>query len=322
MTWTALIVGLGQIGMGYDLELAPERFVYSHARALSSHPEFKLVGAVDQGVRERETFKQIYKLPTYETLGQALANQTVDLVVVATPTTTHCQLFRELLNSSSPKVVLCEKPLSYSIAESREMVALCAQKGVALYVNYMRRSEPGAIEVKCRIETNEIAGTVKGIVWYSKGFLHNGSHLFNLLEDWLGEMTSFALIDNGRSLPNGDAEPNVRVMFEKGEVLFMAAKDEHFSLNTIELVAENGRLRYENGGRYIQWTPIECDKELRGYAFLAQASEEIPSGLNRYQHFVLDQLADAIREKTARLCDGHQALQTLESMHSILRARG
>lgn len=308
--------------MGYDLELSQERLIYSHARALSLHPEFKLVGAIDHGFRERETFKQIYKLPAYETLGQALANQTVDLVVLATPTTTHYEQLRELLNYCCPKVVLCEKPLSYSIEESREMLELCAQKGVALYVNYMRRSEPGAIEVKYRIERNEIAGTVKGIVWYSKGFLHNGSHLFNLLEDWLGKMRSFALIDNGQSLANGDAEPNVRVIFEKGEVMFMAAKNEQFSLNSIELVAENGRLRYENGGRYIQWAPIECDKELKDYAFLSQALEEIPSGLNRYQHFVLDQLADAFRKKTARLCDGHQAIQTLESMHSILRARG
>lgn len=316
-----MIVGLGQIGMGYDLELAPERFVYSHARALSSHPEFKLVGAVDQGFRERETFKQIYKLPAYENLGQALAKKTVDIIVLATPTTTHCELLRELLHSSFPKVVLCEKPLSYGIEESREMVELCAQKGVALYVNYIRRSQPGAIEVKCRIEKNEIAGTIKGIVWYSKGFLHNGSHLFNLLEDWLGEMQSFRLIDTGRDLPSGDAEPDVHVMFERGEVFFMAVKDENFSLNAMELVAENGRLRYENGGRYIQWTPIECDTELRGYTFLAQAPEDIPSGLNRYQHFVLDQLTDAFREKTARLCDGRQALQTLESMHAILEAR-
>lgn len=308
--------------MRYDLELDPHRFVYSHARALSLHPKFKLVGAIDQGFRERETFKQIYKLPAYETLGQAFASQTVDLVVLATPTTTHCELLRELLSTSSPKVVLCEKPLSYSIEESREMLSLCSQKDVAIYVNYMRRSEPGALDVKGRIEKNEIAGVIKGIVWYSKGFLHNGSHLFNLLETWLGEMESFSLIDTGRSLANGDAEPDVRVSFEKGEVLFIAAKDENFSLNAIELVAENGRLRYENGGRYIQWTHVERDKELEGYASLAETSEEISSELNRYQYFVADQLAEALRVKTAHLCDGRQGLKTLESMHSILKARG
>ena len=184
-------------------------------------------------------------------------------------------------------------------------------------MNYMRRSEPGALEVKRRIDCGEIQEPMKGIVWYSKGFVHNGSHTFNLLEDWLGDMKDFSLIAPGRSLPSGDAELEVRVLFEKGEVIFMVAKEENFSLNSIELVAKNGRLRYENGGRSIKWTPIECDNALKGYTFLAETSEEIPSEFNRYQHYVVEQLANALSGKPSSLCKGRQALQTLDSMHSI-----
>ena len=192
---------------------------------------------------------------------------------------------------------------------------------VLLYVNYVRRSEPGALEVKRRIDCGEIQEPMKGIVWYSKGFVHNGSHTFDLLEDWLGDMKDFSLIAPGRSLPSGDAELEVRVLFEKGEVIFMVAKEENFSLNSIELVAKNGRLRYENGGRSIKWTPIECDNALKGYTFLAETSEEIPSEFNRYQHYVVEQLAKALSGKPSSLCKGRQALQTLDSMHSILKSR-
>ncbi len=45
MTYRVLIVGLGQIGLGYDLGGAPAEQVYSHARAVSRHPAFTLVGA-------------------------------------------------------------------------------------------------------------------------------------------------------------------------------------------------------------------------------------------------------------------------------------
>ena len=55
--YSALIVGLGQIGMGYDLSLAPDQFVYSHARALSLNPEFKLVGGVDPDRAKRRDFQ-------------------------------------------------------------------------------------------------------------------------------------------------------------------------------------------------------------------------------------------------------------------------
>lgn len=322
MSWSALIVGLGQIGMGYDLALAPETFVYSHARALSQHPAFKLIGAIDPGARERAAFTQAYKAPAHESLEKALVSQAVDLAVIATPTATHYGIVRDLLNLAHPKAILCEKPLSYSLDESRRMLQLCEEKNVALHVNYMRRSEPGAMEVKRRIDNGEIAAPVKGVVWYSKGFLHNGSHFFNLLEDWLGSMHGFTLLDAGRTLPGGDAEPDVRVTFQKGEAVFLAAKDENFSLNAIELVAENGRLRYENGGRHIEWTSVERDKDLKGYTFLAPRSEEIPSELDRYQRYVVEQLANALSGKGARLCAGAQALRTLDAMHSILESRG
>lgn len=321
MSWSALIVGLGQIGMGYDLLLAPETFVYSHARALSLHSEFNLIGAVDPGVEERGAFQKAYQAPAYASLKQVLEQQAPDLAVIASPTMAHYDAVLELLSVSPPQAILCEKPLAYSLDEARKMVALCAEKKVSLYVNYMRRSEPGALEVKRRIQSGEIAGPFKGIAWYSKGFLHNGSHFFNLLEDWLGAMQAFELISAGRDLLIGDAEPDVQVSFRNGDVTFLAAKDENFAHNSIELLAVNGRLRYENGGRRIEWSASGTDENLKAYKFLAGNAAEIPSDLNRYQHHVVQQLALAIRGQQAQLCDGISGLQTLEAMHSILKSR-
>ena len=51
-----LVIGLGQIGMGYDLDCDPNTSVYSHARAISLHPDFELVGAVDLSQLLRSTF--------------------------------------------------------------------------------------------------------------------------------------------------------------------------------------------------------------------------------------------------------------------------
>jgi hypothetical protein len=50
-----LLVGLGQIGLGYDLALDPDRYIYTHSRALSRHPKFRLLVGVDPdaGFRRR-----------------------------------------------------------------------------------------------------------------------------------------------------------------------------------------------------------------------------------------------------------------------------
>lgn len=321
MSWNALIIGLGQIGMGYDLDLPQDAFVYSHARTLHLHPQFNLVGAVDTGARERDTFQKLYHAPAYASIEEALKYHAPDLIIIAAPTALHCELTLRVLNLCTPRMILCEKPLSYSLAESRKILDLCVEKNVRLYVNYMRRSEPGALEVKRRIDCGGIAGPVKGIAWYSKGFLHNGSHFFNLLEYWLGAAKEFGLINSGRALPDGDAEPDVRVTFEKGEVVFLAAKDENFSHNAIELIAQNGRLRYENGGRHIEWRSVGIDENLKAYTFLTESPEEIPSELNRYQWHVAEQMANALMGSEAYLCEGSQGVQTLKTMNSILESR-
>ena len=47
MTFNVLIVALGQVGMGYDLNLDSKKYVYSHASAFDQHEGFNLIGGVD-----------------------------------------------------------------------------------------------------------------------------------------------------------------------------------------------------------------------------------------------------------------------------------
>ena len=61
-----LIVGLGQIGLQYDLHLAQDSFTYTHSRAFSKHKDFDLIAAVDNNKKQRDEFSQKYSLPAYD----------------------------------------------------------------------------------------------------------------------------------------------------------------------------------------------------------------------------------------------------------------
>ena len=321
MTEKCMIIGLGQISMGYDLALNSAKAVYTHARAFSMHPEFKLVGAVDPVTTQRDIFVQHYGQPAYPDIASVLREKTASVVVIASPTAQHSMALKEVLSHSTPKVILCEKPLSYNLAEAREMVEVCDSAGVKLFVNYMRRADPGAIDIKKRIKTGQIAAPIKGVAWYSKGFLHNGSHFFNLLEFWIGSFVRAKILDAGRLWDNKDPEPDVQVEFERGKVLFIAAWEEAFSHNTIELLSPSGRLRYEQGGESITWQSTHADPNIAGYEILQNTPEMIANGMNRYQLHVADQLVNAIEDKPHTLCTGGQALATLEAMHQIINQR-
>jgi predicted dehydrogenase len=316
-----LIIGLGQIGMGYDLSLDPSSAVYSHARAFALHPEFDLLGAVDPSATQRALFERHYGRPAYPDIESALKAETASVVVIASPTETHSETLVTVLSHLKPKAILCEKPLAYDLTEARKMLLGCEAAGVKLFVNYMRRADFGAINVGKRIESGEIAAPIKGIAWYSKGFLHNGSHLFNLLEFWLGAFVKATVLDHGRLWNQKDPEPDVQVEFARGAVVFRSVWEEAFSHNTIELLSFAGRLRYEQGGEYIAWQSTQCDPNFAGYKILQPAPEIIANGMSHYQFHVADQLAHAIAGQPYSLCTGRQALVTLEAMQQIINQR-
>ena len=320
MTNTAAIIGLGKIGMLYDKHLAQSDFVLSHARALHLHSDFQLVGAVDPNPGLRDDFAQLYGAPAYENLSQMMAQVLPDVVVVASPTPTHEGVLNQVLTQYSPRAFLCEKPLAYEEAAGQRMIEACARARVPIYVNYIRRADPGVQEIKARISSGRIASPFKAVVWYSKGLLHNGSHFADLLCYWFGPIRSAQLIDPGREFGSSDAEPDVRLDFDQGSAIFCAAWEEYFSHYTVEIVAANGRLRYEQGG-VIAWQSVSFHPQLADNRCLQTPGETIADDMNHYQFRIADQLARAIRGETHSLCQGEDAVRTHHWLETLFKDR-
>lgn len=314
-----LVIGLGKIGMGYDLDLDPTVAIFSHARAISLHPYFELVGAVDSSHLQRSIFEKYYNRPAFDDISAAMRALRPTVVIIASPSETHAAVLNQVLSEEKPKIIMCEKPLAYDLAEARQMVDGCDKKGIKLYVNYPRRSDPGVIEIKRRIHEKEICAPIKGVAWYSKGFLHNGSHYFNLLEFWLGSFIGFKVIDSGRLSAQVDSEPHVEVEYECGSVIFISHWGEEFAHSSLELLSQSGRLSYERNGLLIEWQSVVSDPSFTGYNILDPSLEIISTGSKQYQWHVFDQLAASLMGNDNSLCTGHQALTTLQSIHEILR---
>lgn len=317
--YSCIVVGLGQIGMGYDLSLNPDDKIYSHARAFSVHPNFDLACGVDPSSERRDIFTKEHGRPAFATIEEALNVHVPDVVAIATPTPEHASTVRKLLTAAKPRAILCEKPLAETVAEADALVEMCSKANVGLYVNYMRRSIPGAIEVKRMIDSGEIAAPIRGVIWYSKGFIHNGSHFFNLAEFWLGKFKDAHVADRGRDFGEFDAEPEVKAVFANGEVTFIPAWEEHFSHYTVELLSATGRLYWGQGN--LSWQEATDDPILKPYKVLPHEAKQIPTEIDRYQWHVADQLSRAIAGEEASICTAQQALDTLSTMSKILEMR-
>jgi predicted dehydrogenase len=199
------------------------------------------------------------------------------------------------------------------------MVTLSEQRGVELYVNYMRRSDLGVIEIKKLLKEDGLNTNIKGVCWYSKGFIHNGSHFFNLLEYWLGPMRRFGLINiNKQRISDEDYEPDVEVEFKKGSIIFLSAWEEVFSHYTIELLSPIGRIRYDNEGATIHFQDVIDDSVFKGYKVLNPEVKDILNNMQHSQLNVVDQLSERLKGNISYLCSGKEALNTLISMQLII----
>ena len=90
----------------------------------------------------------------YETSEQLVADAEVDAVYVATPPSSHKPL--SLLVAKAGKHVYVEKPMAMRFEECREIVDVCAEQGVRLFVAFYRRAMPRFLKIKEWIDSGAI----------------------------------------------------------------------------------------------------------------------------------------------------------------------
>ncbi len=109
-----------------------------------------------------ETAKKLQELTgagkVYTDLDALLADTEIEGVFVATPTFTHFELVKKILQSG--KHCLCEKPLTMEVETSRELTQLAKEKGLILQVGFMRRFDPDVSAAKKAIEGGTIGTPV------------------------------------------------------------------------------------------------------------------------------------------------------------------
>ena len=90
LIYTVAVVGLGRIGLGYDLNSNPSE-VFSHTKAYLTHPSFHLVGGVDIDPEKRKVFEKYSRAPAFETVKDLFESQgnSIDCISICTPTSVH-----------------------------------------------------------------------------------------------------------------------------------------------------------------------------------------------------------------------------------------
>jgi len=133
MTIDIAIIGCGQWGM-------------NHVRNFSTLAGARVRYGCDAQPAHLETIRRAYPSVQTTTDVQAIWNDpTVQAVVIATPTVTHYPLAKAALEHD--KDVLCEKPLTTSVAHCEELVRLADQRRRLLMVGHVFLFNPAVLKL-------------------------------------------------------------------------------------------------------------------------------------------------------------------------------
>lgn len=278
--YSVLIIGCGNAGLKYEFDKLRAKPASLYGGALTFKDDFEICAVCDSD-EEQLAFVQ-EKLPgakAYSDYKEAVSDIKPDVAVIATWTSSHCEIFKYVLENGVKAVVL-EKPVGISPEEADEMKAVWQKYPVPVAVNHVRRWEKSYRFLRSLLDGEEL-GPVRSVYGrvllgavkeeYEEEMLrlegggsmyHDGTHLidmllymFEKLEFVDGVVKMGKLLDrstHGMLLGNGEIPVFIEVGGERSFFEF-----------SITVEAQRGSCTIGNGIR--EWKGIEKSKLYEGF---------------------------------------------------------
>lgn len=246
-----LIVGCGNIAGGFDAGRGADTPPFTHAGAFAQHPDFAVAACVDPDDAQRAAFAERWQVGEDAASIEALAAEPGRFAVISicSPTRFHAGHVDAAL-ALRPQLIFCEKPVAASAAETRALARRCAAAGVLLAVNYTRRWATDVVRLARELKEGAWGAVRAASGVYTKGVVHNGGHMVDLLHLLLGEIDFVSA--GAPSFDFWDDDPSVPALLASraGVPITLAIGDARdYALFELTLVTERGTVAMLDGGQ-------------------------------------------------------------------------
>ena len=154
----SILFGLGNVGMGYDIEKSKvlPRQTMTHLKALAESEFFSVLAVVDLDIEKLIEAEKIYSVRAVKSLSEIEIDDKIDLLTVATHTSTHFEVLASLPSKWLPKVLLIEKPAGANYLECSQIHAWARANSIKVFVNYFRRFLPKVKDARSFVSNLEL----------------------------------------------------------------------------------------------------------------------------------------------------------------------
>ncbi len=321
------IIGLGRVA--WELEQDPLRNKpCTHWGAWRTRSDIRVIAGSDTDAARREAFLAANSgARVYADYREMLAAGGLDMLSVCAYAGTRAGMVTAAAQAGV-RGIWCEKAMACSLREAREMEEVLEDTDTRMIVSFMRRWAPVYLHAAELIADGAIGALESINVHFSSNMLHTGTHAFDVLRLWCGEVVAVqAWLDESSAHSRdsgyrfGPAEAITDfggfalLHFANGMRAPVHAGGKKYFRFEFEVLGSRGILRLGNRQREL-WQPAPSDhysefKELRQvpFPYYPQA--------NMWQA-ACDNLVGAVYDGDKPACsvvDGRKALAIALAMH-------
>jgi predicted dehydrogenase len=312
MAYRAAIIGCGKIGSEFadDPHITD---IYTHAGAYTACPDTNLVAVCDSDLDKVRRCGERWEMPhTFQNIHKMIDETHPEIISICTPDSTHHAVICEVMKHQCIRAIYAEKPLALSLVDATEILYLAKTRNVTLAVNYFRRYAPTIQNLRKEIIEDTCIGEIQTVsCYYTKGILHNGTHLLDLARFIIGDIVSVQGFRN-RCSDSCDPTLDAYIQFENGASGYIHGCDEkQFDICEMDIIGSSGRIRIIDSGHTIERYEVRDDPHYSGYFGLFFKEKNTRGMTDTILHGVED-LVFCLNHKKIPQCSGYDGYIALK----------
>jgi|SRR3989344_173052 len=314
------IIGCGRIGCGFDDQVIPN-VIRTHAKAYFENTDTKLICLCDIDRNKLKKYGRKFSVKyLYTDSSKMFETQDLDCISICTLANTHLDLVK-LAVKNNVKGIIIEKPISDTLSNAEKIIKLCKKSGIVLAVNHQRRFDPFYHKVAQLIKRNELGKIQHVSVVYGGGIANTGSHIFDILRLFFGEIKMINGKFSHNTSPNKN-DPNVdlELEFRNGIMCYLhALNTDNFGIAELNVFGTFKRLEIDlitNENRIY-----EHSKKISDYGRLVLSKKTVPHRRPATDiRLVIKNLVECLKMDNKLLCDGMDGYFSLELIVASMQA--
>jgi len=310
MRYNAIVVGLGKIGLVFDIKSRPEH-ILTHTKAYLKNRKFRLIAGVDIDPIPRKLFKKFSKREAYKNINEFHGHNKIkiDVVSLCTPESVRVSEMQNIVKLN-PKLVVIEKPIAMNIKEAAKIMGLAKKHAIKIFVNYIRRVDPFFTGLKKIIESKQYGHVLAININYSGGLYKNASHFIDLMLYYFGRPLKILCLSRSKRVTN-DVDASFILAYLDFDIHFQNISDRSYSIGEIDIFFERSRITILDFGADARIFIPQKDPIFKGFSVLKQVRLNVKPQLSRYQHNVVKHLLKVLQNKENPVSDAKSATETL-----------